>query len=436
MPNQSPQYQQTLQWLFQQLPMYQRQGAVAFKKDLNNIQALCQYLDQPQTKFSSIHIAGTNGKGSTAHLLACLFQQRGFKTGLYTSPHYSDFRERIKINGDYISPSKVIQFVDNHQEFFRKLEPSFFEITVALAFDYFAKEQVDIAIIETGLGGRLDSTNIIEPILSVITNISFDHQEMLGNTLQKIAAEKAGIIKRDTPVVIGETQPKIKSVFAKKAQSMNAPIFFADEQFEARETSHSNDHTFYDIYRKEKLCYPKLKVQLLGPFQSKNIATSLQAVECFNSLSQSRLIREYDIRNGWPKLQKHTRFKGRWQVIGQRPTIICDSAHNESGLQGAMQALQDKPFRKLHMVVGMVRDKNVDKLLACMPPEAQYYFCKAAIPRGMEVATLAGKAAKFGLKGEEYTSVGAAFEAARSAADVRDLIFVGGSTFVVAEVVE
>lgn len=428
-------YQETLDFLFKQLPMYQREGQAAFKKDLTNIIALCKELGNPHDEFNSIHIAGTNGKGSTAHLIACLFQTRGLKVGLYTSPHYSDFRERIKINGEYISEEAVVDFVNNHGALFEKIQPSFFEITVAMAFDYFAKEEVDVAIIETGLGGRLDSTNIMLPDLSVITNISLDHQSMLGDTLPEIAGEKAGIIKEEVPVVIGETQEEVKSVFEDKAKAMRADIVFADKTYRAELKQEVGDASVYTIYRNGKACYNDVKVDLQGPFQEKNMTTLFQCIESINDLNLFKMIREYDIRNGLPKLRELTNYKGRWQRLQENPTVICDSAHNESGLTYTMGALEKMTFDNLHIVLGMVNDKEVEKMLKFFPVKATYYFCKAAIPRGLPAGILRDKAAGLGLNGDIYDSVKDALAAAKKEAKKTDLIYVGGSTFVVAEVI-
>ena len=432
----STSYAETLAYLFRQLPMYQREGAPAFKKDLSNIQALCSHLGNPHESFPAIHIAGTNGKGSTAHLLACLFQTRGFRTGLYTSPHYRDFRERIKIDGEYIPEDAVVEFVAAHQSIIESLQPSFFEITVAMAFDHFAREEVDIAIIETGLGGRLDSTNIITPLLSVITNISFDHQQLLGDTLPAIAQEKAGIIKPGVPVVIGKTQQEVKKVFEEKAQAVGAPIVFADNHYQVEEKKRTETHTVYSIFRNGQLCYGDVPVNVHGPFQADNLVTCFQCIESINDLDHFVMIREYDIRNGLPQLQEMTRYKGRWQVIGKAPTILCDSAHNESGLQWMQKALQEMAYEQLHIVLGMVNDKSFENLLHYFPSNATYYFCKANVPRGLDAQLLQEKAAASQLEGQAYPSVSAAFAAARQSAGKEDMIYVGGSTFVVAEVIE
>ncbi len=435
MPGSTKTYKQTLEYLYAQLPMYQREGAAAFKKDLKNISALCEHLGQPQDQFSSVHIAGTNGKGTVAHMLACVLQTRGYKTALYTSPHYRDFRERIKIDGEYISEDDVVNFVNNNKEIIEKIKPSFFEITVAMAFDYFSKQDIDIAIIETGLGGRLDSTNILKPDMCVITNISYDHEQMLGETLPEIALEKAGIIKEKTPIVIGEYQEEVATVFKQKAAEHEAPISFGDQSYRAALKKRTKEHSVYNIYRGDICCYGDVKVGLLGSHVDKNVTTFFQALEELNDLDLFKMVREYDIRNGLPNLREITNYIGRWEILGNSPTIIADSAHNESGLQISMNDLQEMKKKSLHMVIGMVNDKAIDKLLQYLPKDATYYFCKADIPRGLDATTLQKKATEFDLKSSVYGSVSDAYEAAKEAATARDVIYVGGSTFVVAEVV-
>ena len=429
-------YPHTLDFLFQQLPMFQRIGAAAMKKDLGNIKALCTHLGDPHTKFPSIHIAGTNGKGSTAHLLSAVFQSAGFKTGLYTSPHYIDFRERIKIDGKYVSEDFVVDFVEQNSAFLKKIKPSFFEITVAMAFDYFAEEKVDIAIIETGLGGRLDSTNIITPVLSVITNISLDHQQFLGDTIESIATEKAGIIKPGIPVVIGEEKTESQKVFEKVARGMISKIFYADRHYQAELLSQSETHDTYSVKLNNQWFFDNLQLNLKGSFQQKNIQTALQTIEVFNNLNKFPKIEREHIRNGFANLKSLTNFKGRWQLLGKQPTIICDSAHNEAGLKIAMRELKKLPKEKLHVVLGVVNDKSIDKILSLFPKEAIYYFAKADIPRGLEAAVLKEKGAQFSLKGDTYSSVKEALKNAKENAAENDLIYVGGSTlFVVAEVI-
>ncbi len=428
------QYQATLDHLYKQLPMFQRVGKAAFKKDLTNIIALCEQLGQPHEKFPSIHIAGTNGKGSTTHLIGAMLQASGLKVGFYTSPHYKDFRERIKINGKLIGKRQVVNFVEKHKGTLEKIRPSFFEITVALAFDYFAQQKVDIAIIETGLGGRLDSTNIITPLLSVITNISFDHQQFLGDTLPLIAGEKAGIIKAKVPVVIGETQKATKAVFENTAKAKKSPIVFADKNISVVEREVKAHHTKY--YVKGRVYnFNNLSVNLMGNYQQKNICTALQAIAIFNEISDFPKVTESNIQEGLGNLKELTYFLGRWQKLGENPTIICDSGHNQAGVKLILQQLEKMDYEQLHFVIGMVNDKDIGKILKMLPKEARYYFVKANIPRGLVADKLQAKAKEYGLKGRRYSSVKNGLRAAKRAAAESDMIFVGGSTFVVAEVV-
>ena len=402
-------YQQTLDYLYSQLPIYQRIGKAAYKADLNNTIAICDVLGNPQNDFKSIHIAGTNGKGSTAHILASILQCSGLKVGLYTSPHLKDFRERIRINGEMITKDKVCEFVESYKTDFEKIKPSFFEMTVALAFDYFAGQGVDVAVIETGLGGRLDSTNIITPVLSVITNIGIDHTEFLGNTLEKIAGEKAGIIKQNVPVVIGETQEEIKQVFIAKANEVNTEICFADKEVE------------------------KIETDLLGHYQKKNIITALK---CIDVLKQNGFtVQDMQVKEGLNNVIKNTGLLGRWQVLSRSPLIICDAAHNVEGLVEILPQIRSTPHKVLHFVLGMVKDKDIDPMLKLLPENAVYYFCKADIPRGLDQNELREKAKKHNLSGKSYPSVKEALKNATSNAKRDDLVFVGGSSFVVAEVV-
>jgi len=425
-------FNSTLNYMYTQLPMFQRVGSQAFKKDLTNIKLLCEHLGNPFEKYPCIHIAGTNGKGSTAHLTSAILQSHGYKVGLYTSPHYRDFRERIKIDGKYISRKYVVEFVANNKAVFEKIKPSFFEITVALAFDFFAKEKVDIAVIETGLGGRLDSTNIITPILSVITNISFDHQQFLGNTLKKIAGEKAGIIKKNVPVVIGERQEATISVFEKKAKTKQSEITFADQNYQVQKKSENLTHTTFDILKNGQPLFSNQKINLHGAFQAKNIATALQAID---SLPESFSIKKSKVATAFFNLKSLTNFKGRWQVLQKNPIVLCDSAHNEAGLNLAMSQLKSLEIKELHFVLGMVNDKSIEKMLNFFPKDAHFYFCKPDIPRGLEVEILCQKATELGLRGRAYSSVKNALRAAKKKAGEKDLIYVGGSTFVVAEVI-
>ena len=436
-------YRETLDYLYQQLPMFHRIGPAAYKNDLTNTLALCAHLGNPQDQFRSIHVAGTNGKGSVSHLLAAVCQAAGLKTGLYISPHYQDFRERIKINGQYIPRQRVVDFITRHRSVIESIQPSFFELCVAMAFDHFARQRVDIAIIEVGLGGRLDSTNVITPLLSVITNISYDHQHLLGNTLPLIAGEKAGIIKPGIPVVIGETQPESAPVFQAKARATGSPIVFADQHFTALEKHSDWQTTVYDVLKDGKMYLENLGVNAAGPYQGKNLVTVLQALETMRNA-------EYGVRNaesagrkvellpfvqaGVGRLRELTRFQGRWQVIGQQPTVLCDSAHNEAGLRLAFERINVLPFGKLHIVTGFVNDKSVEDVLGLFPVEARYYFAKADIPRALDAGLLREKAAAFQLHGRAYASVRRALAAARRAAEPADLVVVIGSIFVVAEV--
>ncbi|MDF1866744.1 MAG: bifunctional folylpolyglutamate synthase/dihydrofolate synthase [Saprospiraceae bacterium] len=429
-------YQETLNYLFSQLPMFQRVGPMAFKKDLTNTLALVEAFGHPQNDFPSIHIAGTNGKGSTAHMLAAILQKRGFKTGLYTSPHYRDFRERIKINGQYISKNEVIDFVQYNKALFKEIKPSFFEISVALAFYHFSKEKVDIAIIETGLGGRLDSTNIITPLLSVITNISFDHMNLLGNTLPEIAGEKAGIIKSKIPVIIGENQPELRSVFIEKAKKENSPIYFADEYFSVELKGDNITHSKFDVFKNQEPYLNNLTLNLHGAYQTKNLLTAIQTIEILDQeypQFNSKIEKEKWL--GLSDLKGLTNMLGRWEIIGQNPTILCDSAHNPAGLSIVISHLNKIKFEKLHMVLGFVSDKSLDEVLKLFPKKAKYYFAKPDIPRGTDAKKLMEEARVFGLKGRTYVSVKNALKAAKRAAKPNDLIYVGGSIFVVAEVI-
>ncbi|WP_316797563.1 folylpolyglutamate synthase/dihydrofolate synthase family protein [Pedobacter agri] len=425
-------YQQTLDYLYSKLPMFTRVGASAFKKDLTNTVIFCEALDNPQNKFKSIHVAGTNGKGSTSHMLAAILQAQGYKTGLYTSPHLKDFRERIRINGKMISKKEVVSFVKNQQELINQVEPSFFEVTVALAFDHFAKHEVDIAIIEVGLGGRLDSTNIIQPEISVITNISMDHTNMLGNTIEEIAGEKAGIIKKNTPVVIGETQEKSKTVFIAKANEMNAPIIFADATLKAANFKIDHAKLSLSVYQDNQIRYKNLKSDLTGIYQHKNILTVLQSIEVLNNTTSFKVLDE-SVFAGLKQVKKLTGLQGRWQTLAKNPLVICDTGHNEAGIAEVIKNINQTPFDKLHIVFGMVKDKDISKVLSIMPKNATYYFCKPDLERALDAQELKDQAASYQLKGNDYQSVLIAKETAIKKASKNDLIFIGGSTFVVAE---
>ena len=426
-------YNETLKYLFSQLPMYQRIGKAAYKADLNVTIELLNILDNPQNKFKSIHIAGTNGKGSVAHLIASVLQSAGLKTGLYTSPHLRDFRERIKINGKMIEEDYVIDFVEENKLNFEKIQPSFFEMTVGMAFQYFTDEKIDIAVVEVGMGGRLDSTNVLKPELSVITNIGLDHTQFLGNSIENIAKEKAEIIKPKTSVVIGETQPQIKNIFTEKAKEKNCRIYFADEHFKLKKVQTPNsDFNVFDAWKDNEIFIESLKIPLLGEYQTKNLTTCLQALDILkNKFDLDNNI----IRSGIEDVISNTGIIGRWQKLNNNPLTICDTGHNIDGIKSIVSQISNLSFNKLHFVLGVVNDKNIDSILQILPQNAIYYFCKADIPRGLNQDELKNKAFKSGLNGKSYNSVRKAYESASNNAGFNDLVFVGGSTFVVAEVV-
>lgn len=428
-------YPETLKYLFDRLPMFHRIGQAAYKNSLENTLKLDEIFGHPHHKFKTIHVAGTNGKGSVSHMLAAVFQAAGYKTGLYTSPHLKDFRERIKINGQMISEDDVVQWVENYPVVndLWNMEPSFFELTVALAFDYFAKQSVDIAIVEVGLGGRLDSTNIITPEVSVITNISFDHVNLLGDTLEKIATEKAGIIKRNIPVVIGLTQNETKKVFQYNAKTHQSSIYFADQEYI---TSYSmlgfDGKQILNIERNGEVAYPEIKLDLLGHYQTQNVPVVLKTLDIM--IKKGWRISRENIYNGLANAAKSTGLMGRWQIIGHNPLIVCDTGHNEDGIKMVVSQIKNTAYKTLHFVFGVVADKNQDTVLQLLPKDAVWYFTRADIPRALNEKELAQKASEFGLKGDSYHSVLEAFNAAKLNAEKNDLIFVGGSTFVVAEI--
>ncbi|MDP1726630.1 MAG: folylpolyglutamate synthase/dihydrofolate synthase family protein [Bacteroidota bacterium] len=426
-------YSETLSYLFDRLPMFTRVGSSAFKKDLTNTLALCKALGEPQKQFKSIHIAGTNGKGSCSHMLASILQEAGYKTGLYTSPHLKDFRERIRINGKMIEEQTVVDFVSKHKALFEEIEPSFFEWTVALCFDTFAKQKIDIAIIETGLGGRLDSTNVIIPILSIITNIGWDHMDMLGDSLTKIAQEKAGIIKPKVPAVIGEYHNETYPVFKAVANENDSPLLLSNQWIEVNHFKSTLSQSVFDIHFEYGETWKNLSSDLTGLYQQKNIATVLCSV--LQLQKQGFKINENDIRHGLFSVQKNSGLTGRWHILDQHPLIVCDTGHNVNGMEWVVKQIALQKFVQLHMVIGMVKDKEINKILALLPRDAAYYFCKADIPRGLDEKELQAQGIAFQLKGKTYPSVADAFMAARKAANKEDMIFIGGSTFVVAEVV-
>lgn len=426
-------YQQTINYLFTRLPMFSRIGAAAIRKDLTNTYALCKELGNPHTKFKSVHIAGTNGKGSTSHMLAAVLQKAGYKTGLYTSPHLHDFRERIRINGVMIPEESVIDFTQRVQPLIDNIEPSFFEITVAMAFDYFAREKVDIAIIEVGLGGRLDSTNVITPELSVITNIGFDHMNLLGNTLAAIAGEKAGIIKKNIPVVIGEYLPETKTVFEKIAAEQSAPIYFSGTPRYVSDWKYGKNHSTVTVVNKANDDHEIYQLDLPGYYQNKNLLTVLESVQQLQEKGW-RITRQ-QVKEGLAQAKKLTGLHGRWELIHTRPDIILDVAHNEDGIEQLLIQLEMADHHQLHLIIGMVKDKEVEKVLALLPKEAIYYFTQAQIPRALDKDKLSSMALAIGLRGKSYSNVNAAMKAARSNAQADDLILVCGSVFIVAEVI-
>lgn len=426
-------YQQTIDYLYAQLPMYSRIGAAAYKEDLHNTIALCDAIGNPHTKFKSIHIAGTNGKGSTSHMLAAILQQAGYKTGLYTSPHLKDFRERIKVNGEMISREFVVDFVERTKMVSEQIKPSFFELTVAMAFDHFEKEQVDIAVIETGLGGRLDSTNIITPILSIITNIGYDHMDILGDTLEKIATEKAGIIKPNVPVVIGEYLPETKNVFINKAQQCNAPIYFAQDEYIVSNVKYSMQLLSCDVTNTEHHITESFDLDLNGLYQTKNIRTVLCAEGIL--MQQGFNIKNEAEKEALKNVKKLTGLYGRWDVICDNPTVILDVAHNEDGINQLLQqwSVVRRPSSVLHVVIGMVKDKDVNKVLKLLPKDAVYYFSNAHIERAMPHTVLLEKAKAFELNGEGFDNVNRAISVAKQKAAAGDIIIVCGSVFLIAE---
>jgi len=427
-------YQQTLEFLYSKLPMFTRVGASAFKKDLTNTILLCKAIDNPQEKFESIHVAGTNGKGSTSHMLAAVLQAQGYKTGLYTSPHLKDFRERIRINGIMMPEQEVVNFVAEQRALMEEIQPSFFEVTVAMAFYHFAKNEVDIAIIEVGLGGRLDSTNIINPLISVITNISMDHMNMLGNTIEEIAGEKAGIIKTNTPIIIGETQEKSSAVFLSKATEMRAPIVFADQHLKAVDFQLENNIISFSVFQNDQIKYKNLHSDLTGVYQHKNILTVLETLNVLDQETEFKIAEE-SIYKGLINVKKNTGLQGRWQTLQANPLVICDTGHNEAGIAEVIKNINQTPYENLHIVFGMVNDKDISKVLSLLPIKASYYFCKPNLERGLPAAELASKASASNLVGQTYPSVSSAKEAAIANAGANDLIYIGGSTFVVAEAI-
>lgn len=423
-------YQQAVAYLYSNLPMFQRVGTSAYKKDLTNTFALCAALGNPQRAFKSVHIAGTNGKGSTSHMLASIFQEAGYKTGLYTSPHLKDYTERIRINGVPVNQTFIVDFLNKVLPIIEAVKPSFFEITVAMAFEYFAQQKVDIAIVEVGLGGRLDSTNILTPDLSVITNIGWDHMDLLGDTLKKIAFEKAGIIKANIPVIVSQRQSEVEEVFMHQAELVDTTICYAEDFY----TVNLKDEAYkgFTAYWNDEFFFECSDFPLGGNYQKWNLQGVLMAAEVLNE--QGFLIPLSCIQRGVERVVVNTSLKGRWQTLQRNPLIICDTAHNKDGMEQVVKQLKTIAFRTLHMVIGMVKEKDATSVLSLLPKEARYYFCQAKIPRAESADVLASKARLLGLNGEVVQDVNEALTKAKEQASVEDVIFVGGSTFVVAEI--
>ena len=434
-------YGAVISYLYSRLPMFSRLGADAIKADLINTEKFCSHLSEPQKKFKSVHIGGTNGKGSSSHMLAAILQTAGYKTGLYTSPHLKDFRERIRINGEMISEQEVLEFVNNNYEFIEQIEPSFFEATVAMAFNHFSLNDIDIAIIEVGLGGRLDSTNVIKPELSLISNIGYDHMNILGNTLQLIAGEKAGIIKKGVPIVISQKQIDIASIFLKKAQEQQSEIVFASDEWlieRAIEQENLPEYLKIDFSQindkiPSEFKFSRLDLDLTGSYQLKNLCGVLSAVKQLRMLNY--VISDDDITEALKQVKSLTGLMGRWQTLHQSPRVICDTGHNEDGIKEVIKNIGQSSFKKLHMVIGMLKDKDSSGILKMLPESAVYYFCQPNLPRAKPAVELRNEASAYNLKGEYYLSVTEALDAAKISAEKDDLIFVGGSTFVVAEII-
>ena len=427
-------YQETLDYLYSYLPMFQRIGAAAYKADIYNTVELMKALGNPEKKFKSIHVAGTNGKGSSSHLIASILREKGLKVGLHTSPHLKDFRERIKIDNKMCSEEFVVKFVENNKELIERIKPSFFETAVAMAFTYFAQENVDIAIIEVGMGGRLDSTNVINPLSCLITNISFDHTQFLGNSLAEIAGEKAGIIKENTPVVISQSQEETKNVFIAKANEKNSPISFADSYLSCENVNHSCGEMRLDIYKNGVKRIENLKSPLAGYYQQKNILGVIALIDTLNQYHNFN-ISEENIINGIENLSTNFPIAGRWQILCKSPLTICDTGHNEDGLKYVIEQIKNTPHQKLRFVLAMVNDKDVNKVLSMLNKDAEYYLSQANIPRALPVEQLAEKAKQAGLCFSQYETISQALAKAQEEAEENDLVFVGGSTFTVAEVV-
>ncbi len=429
-------YDQTLSYIMRQLPMYQRTGIAAYRTGLDNTLKLDEYFRQPHRHFKTVHVAGTNGKGSVSHMIASILQEAGYKTGLYTSPHLVDFRERIRINGTMIPKSFVAKFINAHKSFFETFDPSFFEISVYMAFEYFKENHADLAVIEVGLGGRLDATNIITPALSVITNIGLDHTEILGDTIPKIAVEKAGIIKRNIPVVIGETQDVTANVFNDIASKMAAPITYADNHYKIDYSLMSVDGCqVFNVRKNDEVRYPNLKCGLLGTYQKKNVVTVLCAIEKLASLDEANplLLKDSHIYSGIKKVVTNTGLAGRWQVVRHKPQVVCDTAHNYEGIKVVLQQIRETAHNKLHMVLGFVNDKDLTEVMKILPLNADYYFVRLSVPRTMDEKDLALTAATKGIRGKSYTGIDFAYNDVLTKAKENDLVVITGSNFLVAD---
>ncbi len=432
-------WQELMRWLYARLPMYQRVGSAAFKKDLSNIRALMDHLGKPHRRLRCIHVAGTNGKGSVCHMLAALFQAMGWRTGLYTSPHLRDFRERIRVDGRMVPRTWVRDFICRHREVWTRIRPSFFEISVAMAFSWFAERQVDMAIVETGLGGRLDSTNIVRPELAVITNIGLDHQQFLGETRAQIAAEKAGIIKPGRPVVIGQRDAETEAVFCRKAEEVGATLLFAEDHWRVHFQHEEGSGQVLDVWHRQgdrwSIWLPELYLDLGGRYQQDNLVTALAALHVW-AQQQGRVMAPELVRRAVGSVRARTGLRGRWEILGRAPLVVADVAHNPDGLAQVLPQVLALPHRRLHVVLGVVRDKRLDAVLPLFPQTARYYFARPDVPRGLDAHLLRETAASFGLKGRAWPNVAEALAAARRAAHAEDLVFVGGSTFVLAEILD
>ena len=427
-------YSQAIEFLYSRLPAYHRIGKAAYKNNLDNTLALDEYFGHPHLKYKTIHVGGTNGKGSVSHMIASVLQEAGYKTGLYTSPHLKDFRERIKVDGEMIPKREVSSFVRKHGEIIDRIQPSFFEMTVAMAFDYFRKCKIDVAVVEVGLGGRLDSTNIINPVLSIITNIGHDHMDLLGNTLGKVAIEKAGIIKTGVPVVIGESNKETDNIFNSRASEKGSGIFYADHNFKCElddPKNQSGDRDFVITELKERRKIMGV-IPLGGDYQEKNLITLFQAYEI---LKDQFGIAEKEFLQGIRKVKINTGLKGRWQILNNNPLTICDTGHNREGLEYVIRQIEKIPVKQVHFVIGFVSDKDLSLVLPLFPQKGRYYFTKASVPRALDEKILRSQASEYGLDGNSYKNVNEALKAARLNAGENDLIFIGGSTFIVAEVI-